>query len=229
MRKVVLNDIIQIISGGTPKTSINEYWNGDIGWLSINDFNNDLRKVYTSEKTITEKGLKESNTKILEVDDLIISARGTVGVLAQIGKPMAFNQSCFGLRGKKEIIDNTYLYYALKNYVSNIQKKGQGSVFNTINLDSFKLMEIDIEENLNIQMRIASVLASFDDRIELNNRLNDNLFYKFYLTVHEHGEEPIAELGELLVLLGIIIKFFKQRTNQTIKISQFFTRRESNC
>ncbi|MDR2121854.1 MAG: restriction endonuclease subunit S, partial [Flavobacteriaceae bacterium] len=174
-KRVVLADIINIVSGGTPKTTVPEYWNGEIGWLSINDFNNDYRMVYTSEKSITQKGLNESSTKILNKDDLIISARGTVGVLSQIGKPMAFNQSCFGLRGKQNVIDNTYLYYVLKNYVANIQKKGQGSVFNTINLDSFKLMEIDIEPDLLIQQKIASILSALDDKIELNNKINDNL------------------------------------------------------
>ncbi|MCT4023361.1 restriction endonuclease subunit S [Elizabethkingia anophelis] len=176
MINVILNDIIEIISGGTPKTSDPKYWeNGMIGWLSINDFNNDFRKVYVSEKKITEKGLKESNTKLLNVNDIIISARGTVGALAQIGVPMAFNQSCFGIRGKKNIIDNTYLYYALKNYVANIRKRGQGSVFSTINLNSFKIMEICIEKDYQFQQKIASVLSALDDKIELNNNINAEL------------------------------------------------------
>lgn len=176
MINVILNDIIEIISGGTPKTSEPKYWdNGAIGWLSINDFNNDFRKVYVSEKKITEKGLKESNTKLLNVNDIIISARGTVGALAQIGVPMAFNQSCFGIRGKKNIIDNTYLYYALKNYVANIRKRGQGSVFNTINLDSFKIMEICIDKDYQSQQKIASILSALDDKIELNNKINVEL------------------------------------------------------
>lgn len=176
MNKVILNDIINIISGGTPKTSVKEYWeNGNIGWLSINDFNNDFRKVNNSEKHITERGLKESSTKLLQTDDIIISARGTVGVLAQIGKPMAFNQSCFGIRGKKEIVDNTYLYYCLKNYIGNLKKRSQGSVFDTINLDSFKLMEIEIEECLPTQQKIAAVLSALDDKIELNNKINAEL------------------------------------------------------
>lgn len=51
MLKVILSKVIDIISGGTPKTSVSEYWkNGNIGWLSISDFNNDNRKVYSSEK-----------------------------------------------------------------------------------------------------------------------------------------------------------------------------------
>ena len=98
MNKVILSSIIDIISGGTPKTDVKHYWeNGTIGWLSVTDFNNDLRYVYSTEKQITEEGLKNSNTKLLKKGDIIISARGTVGALAQIGSPMCFNQSCFGL------------------------------------------------------------------------------------------------------------------------------------
>ena len=174
-RRVTLSSIIDIISGGTPKTSIDKYWkNGNIGWLSVNDFNNDLRFVYDTEKKITQLGVDNSNTKFLNEGDIIISARGTVGVLAQIGKPMCFNQSCFGLRGKKEIVGNDYLYYALKNYVSNIKKRSQGSVFDTINLASFDLMEIDIP-NLNKQQKIASTLSTLDKKIELNNQINQKL------------------------------------------------------
>lgn len=175
MKRVVLNSIIDIISGGTPKTSVREYWeDGTIGWLSVNDFNNDLRYVYNSEKKITELGLKNSSTKLLRKGDIIISARGTVGVLAQIGKPMCFNQSCFGLRAKNDFVINDFLYYCLKNYVGNIVKRSQGSVFNTINLNSFKLMNIDIP-NLQTQKKIAKVLSDLDAKIELNNRINREL------------------------------------------------------
>ena len=55
-QKVKLSEICEIISGGTPKTSISEYWNGDIYWLSVKDFNNDNRFVYDTEKKITKIG-----------------------------------------------------------------------------------------------------------------------------------------------------------------------------
>lgn len=175
MANVILSDVIDIISGGTPKTSESKYWSGgNIDWLSINDFNNGNRFVYSSEKKITELALKESNIKLLNKGDVIISARGTVGVLAQIGKTMCFNQSCFGLRGKKELIDNDFLYYVLKNYIHNLKKKSQGSVFDTINIKSFDLMEIDIP-NYASQCDIASVLSVLDQKIELNNRINAEL------------------------------------------------------
>lgn len=167
-------DAVQIISGGTPKTDILEYWNGGIPWLSVVDFGNCNKYVSTTEKTITEKGVENSSTKILQVDDIIISARGTVGALAVLSKPMAFNQSCFGLRGKKDIINQNYLFYYLKNYVSNLRKKTQGSVFETINLDTFDLIDLELT-SLNNQGKIAKTLSSIDNKIEVNNHINDNL------------------------------------------------------
>ncbi|MCD8411889.1 restriction endonuclease subunit S [Tenacibaculum finnmarkense] len=172
MNRVSLSSIIDVISGGTPKTKVSEYWNGDIGWLSVTDFNNDLRFVYDTEKKITEKGVKESNTKFLNKGDIIISARGTVGVLAQVGKPMCFNQSCFGIRGKENIANTDFLYYSLKNYVKNIIKRSQGSVFNTINLKSFDLMEIEIPKSISTQKSIAKVLSDLDSKIAINNKIN---------------------------------------------------------
>ena len=175
MHKVILNDVIDIISGGTPKTDIEKYWNGEIGWLSVVDFNNDNRYVYSSEKSITPEGMNNSSTKLLNIGDVIISARGTVGALAQIGKPMCFNQSCFGLRGKQGIITNDYLYYALKNYISNMRKRTQGSVFETINLLSFKLMDITIHDKVEEQSKISYILGLLDNKIELNNKINNEL------------------------------------------------------
>lgn len=176
MYKVKLSSIIDIISGGTPSTAREEYWlNGDIGWLSVTDFNNELRYVYTSEKKITESGLNNSSAKVLDRGDIIISARGTVGALAQIGTPMSFNQSCFGIRGKEGKVDTDFLYYSLKNYVKNIQKRSQGSVFATINLKSFDLMEIEIPKEISTQQKIANVLSVLDSKIELNNRINAEL------------------------------------------------------
>ena len=175
MSNVTLSSIIDIISGGTPDTSNTKYWNGNIGWLSVNDFNNDLRYVYNSEKKITELGLKKSNTNLLEQGDIIISARGTVGALAQIGSPMCFNQSCFGIRGKKGKVSTDYLYYALKNYTKNIIKRSQGSVFNTINLASFDLMKIQIHDSIQDQHKITKVLSDLDKKIEINNKINSKL------------------------------------------------------
>lgn len=99
--KYKLSEIMDLIGGGTPKTTKPEYWDGDIPWLSVKDFNNDFRFVYETEKHITELGLNNSSTKLLQAGDIIISARGTVGEIATIPFPMAFNQSCYDVMRKR--------------------------------------------------------------------------------------------------------------------------------
>ena len=169
-----LSDVVTIISGGTPKTSVKEYWDGDIDWLAVADFNTSNRYVSTASKKITELGLNNSNTKMLEKGDLIISARGTVGAIAQLTKPMAFNQSCFGLRGKKNKLETDYLYYWLKNYVDILLNKSQGSVFNTINLSTFDDIKIDLP-NIENQRSISNFLTLLDNKIQINNQINQEL------------------------------------------------------
>ena len=172
--KYKLSEIMDLIGGGTPKTSVPEYWGGDIPWLSVKDFNNDFRYVYKTEKTITEEGLKNSSTKMFYRDDSIISARGTVGEMAMIPFPMAFNQSCYGLRAKRNIVDPTFLYYLVKYNVRILQKNTHGSVFDTITRDTFSGIDIDIPP-IDAQRKIAGILRDLDDKIELNMKLNENL------------------------------------------------------
>ena len=172
--KYRLAEIVDLIGGGTPKTSNPDYWNGTIPWLSVKDFGNDYRFVYKTEKYITELGLKNSSTKLLNKGDIIISARGTVGEIATIPYPMAFNQSCYGLRAKKEIVDEDFLYYLIKHNVRILKKNTHGSVFDTITRDTFEGIEVDIP-SLDNQEKIASILNDFDEKIELNNKINNNL------------------------------------------------------
>ena len=169
-----LSDVIEIIGGGTPKRSENKYWNGDIPWLSVADFNNDFRYVNDSIEHITELGLQKSSTKLLDKDHLIISARGTVGCLAQLSVPMAFNQSCYGLNGKEGIINNGFLYYFLKNNISELKQKTHGAVFDTITRDTFEHIQISYPD-LGTQKGIAKNLGSFDDKIQLNTQINQTL------------------------------------------------------
>lgn len=172
--KYKLSEIMDIIGGGTPKTSKPEYWNGDIPWLSVKDFNNDYRYVYETEKTITQAGLDNSSTKLLKRNDSIISARGTVGEMAMIPYPMAFNQSCYGLRAKEGLVDEEYLYYLIKHNVVILKKNTHGSVFDTITRETFDGIEVELP-SLVEQKIVASILRDLDDKIEVNNKINKNL------------------------------------------------------
>ena len=169
-----LGDVIEIIGGGTPKTSITEYWNGDIPWLSVVDFNFGKKYVSKTEKTITEQGLKNSSTKLLQKNDIIISARGTVGALAILDKPMTFNQSCYGIRAKENESTNDYIFYFLKDTVNQLLQISHGGVFDTITKATFDEIDISLPP-LEEQKAIAEVLSSLDDKIDLLHRQNQTL------------------------------------------------------
>ena len=167
-------ELASLIGGGTPKTTEASYWNGNIPWLSVKDFCGNSKYVYKTEKHITELGLRKSSTKLLHRGDIIISARGTVGEIAMLPYDMAFNQSCFGIRANVNVINNHYLYYLTKTKVRELQNSSHGSVFDTITKDTFENINCYIP-NINEQIKIAAILSSFDDKIELNRRINGNL------------------------------------------------------
>ena len=197
-----LSEIMTLIGGGTPKTSNPDYWNGDIPWISVKDFNGERRYVVDTEKKITKLGLENSSTKLLSKGDIIISARGTVGELAIIPSDMAFNQSCYGLRAK-EYVDSTFLYYLLKQSVSVLQHNTHGSVFDTITRDTFDGITINLPP-LATQQKIATILSSLDDKIELNNKINDNLeqqaqaIFKSFL----NNSSKLVKFTDVIDILG---------------------------
>ena len=203
--KYKLSEIMNIIGGGTPKTSKPEYWNGDIPWLSVKDFNNDYRYVYETEKTITQAGLDNSSTKLLKRNDSIISARGTVGEMAMIPYPMAFNQSCYGLRAKEGLVDEEYLYYLIKHNVVVLKKNTHGSVFDTITRDTFDDIEVELP-SLVEQKIVASILRDLDDKIEVNNKINKNLEQQamaiFNNAIEQSKSVTYVELGSLADVKG---------------------------
>lgn len=201
------DELIDIIGGGTPKTTVEEYWNGHIPWLSVKDFNTDNRTVYETEKTITELGLQKSSTKLLNKGDLIISARGTVGALAQLGRQMAFNQSCYGLRANSKTT-NDFLYYLLKYKLRSIQSNTHGSVFSTITKDTFKILKAIIPIDIEEQKAISKILSDLDKKIETNNKINKKLeemaqaiFKQWFVDFefpNENGEPYKSSGGEMV-------------------------------
>lgn len=171
---VSLDELIDLIGGGTPKTSIGEYWNGDIPWFSVVDApaQSDVF-VSRTEKNISQLGLDNSSTKILREGTTIISARGTVGKCALVGHPMAMNQSCYGIQGKSGIADY-YVYYTILLRVGELQQRGHGSVFNTITRDTFKSIKTP-RCPAELTQNFHGLIAGFFSRILANNKQSESL------------------------------------------------------
>lgn len=131
-------DTIEIYGGGTPKTSIEEYWDGEIPWFSVADAPREADVwVLNTEKKISLSGVENSSTRLLPQGTTIISARGTVGRIALTGITMAMNQSCYGLRGKHDEL-GFFTYYTTSALVTELQQRTHGSVFDTITRDTLQ-------------------------------------------------------------------------------------------
>jgi type I restriction enzyme S subunit len=220
-REYKLSELFELIGGGTPKTSVAEYWNGNIPWLSVSDFNNGRKYCYDAEKKITEKGLKESSTKILKKGQLIISARGTVGVISVLGNDMAFNQSCYGINANKNLTSNNFLYYLLKFNIPQLITNSYGAVFDTITKQTFDQITVDLPP-LPEQRAIAEVLSSLDDKIDLLHRQNktleelaETLFRQWFVEEADEKWEK-KSLGELLTITSSKRIFYSEYVSSGI-------------
>lgn len=162
-----LTQVCEVLSGGTPKTSVNEFWNGNIPWASVKDFNINSRWFSKTEKCITQLGLDSCSSALLEAGELVISARGTVGVVGQCTMSTAFNQSNYGIRAKSSLTNNNYLFYALTHAKRDLLEDTHGGMFDTITRDTLDRLLIPVPP-LKIQEKIAEVLGLFDEKIAMN-------------------------------------------------------------
>jgi len=187
-----LDNVVDIIGGGTPKTSTSEYWNGTIPWFSVIDAPNDGDIfVIDTEKHITQLGIENSSTRLLPVGTTIISARGTVGKCAVVGIPMTMNQSCYGIRGKKEGVDY-FVYFTIRGMVSELQSKGHGSVFNTITRDTINTQKIVVPD--------VSVMKKYNDHVTpLLQKIQTNLTENRHLSELRDGLLPKLMSGDIEV------------------------------
>lgn len=161
-----LTECTKVVGGGTPKTSIPEYWNGDIPWFSVVDTpsGSDVFVVET-EKSITQEGLNNSSTKLLDAGTTIVTARGTVGKIALVGTAMTMNQSCYALAP----IDDTpyFTYYLVSSSVAELKQKTHGSVFDTITRETLSSIQV-IMPNVDILKEFESKVESIMLRIKEN-------------------------------------------------------------
>jgi len=160
-----LSQVAEIINGGTPSRNNPEYWGGNIPWIAVGDFSEVDRFISDTKEKITELGFRESSTNLLKTDELIISARGTVGAVAQLTKPMAFNQTSYGLRADTKLTLNDFLFYLLRQFNHKITDISHGAIFDTITRDTFDYIELPFP-NLHEQRKIADVLGKMDAQID---------------------------------------------------------------
>lgn len=131
--KVFFTSFVQILGGGTPKTSEATYWNGNIPFFTPKDVG--MPYTLTTEKYITESGLEHCNSRLYPINTVFVTARGTVGKVSMPGVPMAMNQSCYALVSDE--VDPLLVYFYALEIVRALKHKASGAVFDAITTKDF--------------------------------------------------------------------------------------------
>ncbi|MEG1839550.1 MAG: restriction endonuclease subunit S, partial [Bacteroidaceae bacterium] len=149
--------------------------NGIYAWITPKDLSNfSGRYISYGERNITEQGLKSCSTRLMPKHTILFSSRAPIGYVA------IAQQECCTNQGFKSVIPNEdtdymFLYYLLKYNKDNIENIGSGTTFKEVSGNTMKSIEVYVPNEKSEQQRIAAALLSLDDKIELNNKINENL------------------------------------------------------
>lgn len=170
-----INDIGEVVSGGTPSTSKNEYWYGDIGWITPKDLSS-YDDIYISrgERNISSEGLNNSSAKLVPKNTVLMTSRAPIGYIAIANNELSTNQGFKSLICNEKICHYKYFYYWLKLNIKYIINNSNGSTFKEISGGTFKNLELSLP-SLNEQKAISSVLWTIDEKISVLKRINKNL------------------------------------------------------
>ena len=131
-------DVMDVLSGGTPRTTVRRYWDGDIPFFTPKDAS-DCVYAYKTARTLTHDGLRNCNSRLFRKDTVFITARGTVGKTYLAQTDMAMSQSCYGLMARPPL-NQPFLFFALREAVDEFRSRAVGSVFGAIVRDTFSLI-----------------------------------------------------------------------------------------
>ena len=171
-----ISDIGTVVGGATPSTKKPEnYENGAIAWITPKDLSTfSGRYIQHGERNITEAGVRSCSTQLLPKNTVLFSSRAPIGYIA-----IAENEVCTN-QGFKSVIPNEnieplFLYYLLKYNKNKIESMGSGTTFKEVSGSTMKNIVVSVPKDMGTQKQIVAVLGSIDDKIELNNAINNNL------------------------------------------------------
>ncbi len=202
-----LGDICnKVTSGGTPNTRKNEYYGGTIPWVRTQEVN--FNRIFDTEIKISEEGLNNSSAKWIPENSVIIAMYGATAGKVAINKiPVTTNQACCNLIIDNDKADYRFIYYNILSRFSSIANMAVGGAQQNLNAGMIKDLPVYLPD-LPTQNSIAEILSSLDDKIELNNKINQELeslaqtlFKQWFIDFefpNENGEPYNSSGGEMV-------------------------------
>ena len=169
-----LEEVGEIIGGGTPDSTNKDFWNGDILWAVPTDITKlQVNQIENTERKITKLGLENSSAKLLPAKTILITSRATIGECAITTKPITTNQ------GFQNIIcndkhNNYLIFYLIKHFPNNLLRLSQGTTFLEINKNQMKKVIVPISNDIKEQQKIATILSNVDSLIDSTRQVIKN-------------------------------------------------------
>lgn len=202
-KKVKLGNIGNVIGGGTPSTKIPEYYEGDISWITPKDLSNFKGKyISRGERMISETGLKNSSARMLPEGTVLFTSRAPIGYIAIAKNKISTNQGFKSIVPNRSLCNNEFLFYLLKYHCEDIKNIATGTTFLEVSGSALKNFEVNIPA-LGEQEKIANVLGSLDNKIELNEKINQNLeaqaqaIFKSWFVDRNNPERKVVKAEEI--------------------------------
>ena len=175
-KECLLSDLGTIVGGATPSTKDPaNYEDGTIPWITpkdLSDFHG--RYISRGERLITQKGLDSCSTQMMPAHSVLFSSRAPIGYIAIASNELCTNQGFKSVVPNKDT-DYLFLYYLLSYNKDAIEHLGSGTTFKEVSGSTMRNVQVRVPDLLEDQKKIAAILGSIDDKIELNNRINENL------------------------------------------------------
>jgi type I restriction enzyme S subunit len=156
-----LGEAAEVVSGGTPATSVQEYWNGEIVWVTPTEIvANDGGVIFDSQRKISQEGLKASSAKVLPVDAVLLTSRATIGAVALAGVPLATNQGFASLVCGEKVLPRFAMYWCQCNKQELVSRAG-GNTFLEVSRKKVAAIPLSLPP-LAEQRRIVDLVGSID-------------------------------------------------------------------
>ena len=206
-KEIKLGDALKkIVGGGTPSKKNKLYWGGKIPWASVKDMPLENHILFYTKDNITEKGLQNSSTNLIEANTVIISTRMGLGRAFINEVDMAINQDLKALF-PKNILDKKYLLWFMLSQAKLLESLGSGTTVSGIRLNQLKNLKVKLYP-INTQKKIASILSNYDDLIRTNfylikilEKISKNLYQEWFVNFRFPGHKNIkkkdSELGQI--------------------------------
>ena len=160
-----LGDIGEIIGGGTPSTSIEEYWNGEVSWITPADLSNYSDKyIAQGKRNITQLGLDNSSAKLIPKGSILFSTRAPIGYVVIADRPLSTNQGFKSLSLSINMSEE-FVYYFLLAEKERIKLLASGTTFQELSASAFSKILIPLPplaEQHRIVQQIKNYFTAFD-------------------------------------------------------------------